>query len=243
MLKTLNKNLSFNDCVALEKQHLCKIVVISKKQNIQTIQKAYKQGFRHFGESYAQEAILKQKALIKLCPDIIWHFVGGIQSNKLKLIVNNFSYLHSVDSLSILNKIILYKKKQHIQQGTNSNTNILKIFLQINISNDTKKSGFLVTNLQDNTQVMSKDFLESLSLINNFSEIYLQGFMTMPFLYNDLNKVESDFKKLQLLSLQYSKQMGHKLETSMGTSCDYKAALKSGSNWLRLGEIILGSRA
>lgn len=242
MLKSLEKTLSFKECLCLEKKYLCKVVVVSKKQGVEKIQKAYAQGFRHFGESYLQEALLKQAALKKVCPDIVWHFVGNIQSNKLKLIVPNFSYLHSVGSLNIVNKIIAYKKSN---SSLKSN---LKIFLQVNISKDPKKSGFLLkkshVHLNSETKIFaSQDFLESIEAIKHTPQVYLQGFMTMPFLHSDLKRVEFDFQALQLLSLQYSKQAGYKLETSMGTSCDYKTALSVGTSWVRLGEIILGSRA
>lgn len=256
MLKPLGKSISFLDCLNLEKKYSCKIIVVSKKQKIETMEKAYAQGFRHFGESYVQEALLKQKVLKTTCPDIIWHFVGSIQSNKLKLIVPNFSYLHSVDSLSLVHKIITHTKKNTIPSKH------LNIFLQINVSNDPKKSGFLLKKFSDDLKqnnlnqdklklgnlkqednpLLSEDFNKSVELIKNTTQIYLQGFMTMPFLYSDLTKTEQDFQRLKLLSVKYSKQVSYQLETSMGTSQDYKLALNAGAHWIRLGEIILGKR-
>ncbi|MBE8163175.1 MAG: YggS family pyridoxal phosphate-dependent enzyme [Bdellovibrionaceae bacterium] len=243
MLKQITPKLSFKNCVQLQEKYQCKVVAISKKQSVESIRQAYQQGFRHFGESYVQEALLKQEALQTLCPDIIWHFVGNIQTNKLKGIVSNFSYLHSVGSLKAVQKIIAYQ-----DQLASLNQKPLKIFLQINISKDVKKSGFILTESMVNSQqtkasfFSSPDFLKSLEAIKNTLHVHCQGLMTMPFLYSDLKQLERDFQKLQAISQHYSKQINDKLDTSMGTSRDYKLALNAGADWVRLGESIFGPR-
>lgn len=243
------QDLTYKNCVSLEEKYSCTVIVVSKKQSVEKMQKAYTQGFRHFAESYVQEALGKQEVLKQCCPDIVWHFIGNIQSNKLKWILPNFSYLHSVSSLKLVNKILDYKWSENKKNSVLNKEAVCKknnLFLQVNISKDSKKRGFL---LKDNEFNLNKrleqgsDFLKSIDKINQSSQFVLKGFMTMPFFYTESQLIKVDFQKLQSLAIMYSKYLGYNLDTSMGISRDYSLALAAGSKWVRLGEILLGTRA
>ena len=185
-----------------------------KSQEIKTIQSL---GQNDFGESKFQEAFEKQ-LILKDLQQIKWHFIGRIQSNKIRKIVQNFKYVHSVDSFEKLQKI------SNISCEENKN---LFIMLQVKFSDDPTKGGF-------SPELLLLKWRE----IQELKNITLSGLMTIN--PKGLSSKENSdlFKKCR--SLADSLQLK---DCSMGMSADWKEAIDSGSTWLRLGSLIFGERS
>ena len=185
-----------------------------KSQEIKTIQNI---GQNDFGESKFQEAFEKQ-LILKDFKQIKWHFIGRIQSNKIRKIVQNFKYIHSVDSFEKLQKIssISYEEKKNPF-----------IMLQVKLSDDPSKGGF-------RPELLISKWRE----IQELKNITLKGLMTIN--PRGLSSKENSelFKKCR--SLADSLQLP---DCSMGMSGDWEEAVDAGSTWVRLGSIIFGDRS
>lgn len=200
-----------------------KLLAVSKKQSPEKIINLYNQGQTSFGENYVQEA-LEKIATIQL--PIKWHFIGHLQSNKVKDVVGKFVLIHSVDSLKLAQMI---NKKSH---DLNIKQNIL---IEVNIGSEESKAGFSIAELL-------KCWQELVTLEN----ICIQGFMCLPPLEEDDSITASYFKKMHQLALDLKARTPldkHPLtELSMGTSGDYPIALKNNATIIRLGTILFGER-
>jgi len=185
-----------------------------KSQEIKTMQNI---GQDHFGESKFQEAFEKQ-LILKDLKQIKWHFIGKLQSNKIRKIVQNFKYIHSVDSFEKLQKI------SNIAFEIKKNPSIM---LQVKLSNDPNKGGF-------NPELLMLKWRE----IQELKSIKLTGLMTInPRGLNSKENLEL-FKKCR--SLADSLKLP---DCSMGMSGDWEEAIDAGSTWLRLGSLIFGDRS
>ena len=184
-----------------------------KSQEIKTIQNI---GQNDFGESKVQEAFDKQ-LILKDLKQIKWHFIGRIQSNKIRKIVQNFKCIHSVDSFEKLQKI------SNISREEKKNPLIM---LQVKLSDDPTKGGF-------NPELLRSNWKE----IQDLKNITISGLMTIN--PKGLSSKENSelFKKCRLLAdlLQLP-------DCSMGMSGDWEEAIDAGSTWLRLGSLIFGDR-
>ena len=193
------------------------ILAVSKGFKSQEIKTIHNLGQSDFGESKYQEAFEKQ-LILKDLKQIKWHFIGRIQSNKIRKIVQNFKYIHSVDSFEKLQKIsrISYEEKKNPY-----------IMLQVKLSDDPSKGGF------ESDLLISK-----WSEIQELKNITLKGLMTINPRGLSSNENSELFKKCRSLadSLQLS-------DCSMGMSGDWEEAIDSGSTWLRLGSLIFGDRS
>ena len=192
------------------------ILAVSKGFKSQEIKTIHNMGQDDFGESKFQEAFEKQSNL-KEFQQIKWHFIGRIQSNKIRKIVQNFQYIHSVDSFEKLQKIssISYEEKKNPL-----------IMMQVKFGNDPNKGGF-------NPELLLLKWKE----INELKNIRLAGLMTInPKGLNFKENLEL-FKKCRSLAdlLQLP-------DCSMGMSGDWKEAVEAGSTWIRLGSLIFGDR-
>ena len=192
------------------------ILAVSKGFKSQEIKTIHNMGQDDFGESKFQEAFEKQSNL-KEFKQIKWHFIGRIQSNKIRKIVQNFQYIHSVDSFEKLQKIssISYEEKKNPL-----------IMMQVKFGNDPNKGGF-------NPELLLLKWKE----INELKNIRLAGLMTInPKGLNFKENLEL-FKKCRSLAdlLQLP-------DCSMGMSGDWKEAVEAGSTWIRLGSLIFGDR-
>ena len=185
-----------------------------KSQEIKTIQNI---GQNDFGESKFQEAFEKQ-LILKDLKKIQWHFIGRIQSNKIRKIVQNFKYIHSVDSFQKLQRIsyISFEEKK---------TPI--IMLQVKFSDDPTKGGF-------NPQFLMEKWNE----IKNCKNIRLKGLMTINPKGLTSRENSEFFKKCRALADSLALP-----DCSMGMSGDWEEAVDSGSTWLRLGTLIFGDRS
>ena len=185
-----------------------------KSQEIKTIQNI---GQNDFGESKFQEAFEKQ-LMLKDLKQIKWHFIGRIQSNKIRKIVQNFKYIHSVDSFEKLQKIssISYEEKKNPF-----------IMLQVKLSDDPSKGGF-------RPEILISKWRE----IQELKNITLKGLMTIN--PRGLSSKENSELFRKCRSLADSLQLP---DCSMGMSEDWEEAIDSGSTWLRLGSLIFGDRS
>ena len=185
-----------------------------KSQEIKTIQNI---GQNDFGESKFQEAFEKQ-LILKDLKQIKWHFIGKLQSNKLRKIVQNFKYIHSVDSFEKLKKIstISYQEKKNPF-----------IMLQVKFSDDPTKGGF-------NPEFLIFKWRE----IQELKNIKLIGLMTIN--PRGLSSKENSklFKECRSLADKFRLP-----DCSMGMSGDWEEAIDAGSTWLRLGSLIFGDRS
>ncbi|WP_288262946.1 YggS family pyridoxal phosphate-dependent enzyme [uncultured Prochlorococcus sp.] len=193
------------------------ILAVSKGFQSQEIKTLHNLGQNNFGESKFQEAFEKQ-LILKDFKKIKWHFIGRIQSNKIRKIVQNFKYIHSVDSFEKLQKI------SNISCEEKKNPLIM---LQVKFCNDPTKGGF-------NPELLILKWRE----IQELKNITLMGLMTInPKGLSSKENLEL-FKKCR--SLADSLQLP---DCSMGMSGDWEEAVDAGSTWLRLGSLIFGDRS
>lgn len=188
------------------------------------IREAFGCGIQDFGENYVQEAEPKMRALADL--QIVWHFIGRIQSNKTKLIAENFDWVQTVDRLSIA------KRLSDARADSSKKDQPLNVCIQVNVDEEEQKAGVLVEDLAD--------------LINETAQLphlNLRGLMAIP----EVPERESDsgpaFRKLNDLFHQYARPEIRCWDTlSMGMSGDFKAAIEAGATLIRLGTSIFGPR-
>jgi pyridoxal phosphate enzyme (YggS family) len=199
------------------------LLIVSKHRTPEEVLAYYELGHRDFGENKVQELGEKAEALKELCPEIRWHMIGHLQSNKINQLfsVNRLNAIHSIHDQELFDKLL---RAQDKLPGP------LNVFLQMNMSQESEKSGFeTYTSLQ----------MAALSLKDS-PKLKLQGLMTMGKLRTE--NFEADARQcFQLLTVEKIKlesEFDLKLETSMGMSQDYKIALEEGSNWIRLGTMM-----
>lgn len=203
------------------------IIAVSKLQPIDKIESLYFQGQKRFGENYVQEATEKIEQL-KHLPEIEWHFIGSLQTNKVKYVVGKFELIHSVDSIKLMEAL----EKECIKKNC-----FQKILIQINLANEKTKGGFT-----------KEEFLHWIrnNGLDHFPHLRFQGLMTMPPLENEGLENKKYFDELVLLQkslIQSSSSKDARWEVlSMGTSSDYEIAALAGATYVRLGTILFGSR-
>ncbi len=191
----------------------------SKSQTVAQIEQAYENGVFHFGENYLQEAETK---ISKIEKNIIWHFIGSIQTKKTKKIAHLFDWVHTVDSLKIAEKL---------NDARPSSRGPINICLQVNIDNEETKSGILKEEIDD--------FLTSLTSLKN---IKTRGLMIIPKPRHTAEEQSEVFSDLRL-KLDSLKSKFPELDTlSMGMSSDYLVAIQEGATILRIGTGIFGAR-
>ncbi len=196
-----------------------KLLVVSKSQSVKNIEEAYDAGQRLFGENYLQEALEKIQQINK--PKIEWHFIGPIQSNKCKLIAENFSWVQSIDRIKVASRINEYRESMPP----------INVCIQINISNELSKSGVQPHNL--------KAFINEMK---SFRNLKLRGIMSIPSNTNSPDKLSEEFMELRKL-YEEIKFSDPDIDTlSMGMSNDYLIAVKYGATLIRVGSGIFGSR-
>jgi hypothetical protein len=199
-----------------------KLVAVSKTRPAEDVMALYKAGQRDFGENYLQEALQKQRSLAHL--DIVWHFIGPIQSNKTRDISTFFSWVHSIDRLKIA---------QRLSQQRASHLPPLNVCLQVNIDNEESKSGFELSVLSE--------LIEPISALTN---IRLRGLMAIPKVGENLEQQRDSFKRLAMAKDKLNKKFKLQMDTlSMGMSGDLEAAVIEGSTMVRIGTAIFGARS
>ncbi|MDO6720510.1 YggS family pyridoxal phosphate-dependent enzyme [Psychrosphaera sp. 1_MG-2023] len=198
-----------------------KLMAVSKTKPLSNIIAAYECGQRIFGENYAQELNEKYKALAHL-KDIKWHYIGPIQSNKTQIVAEAANWVDSVDREKIAIRL-----NNHAQQ-LEKNLNIL---IQVNISNSDKKSGVLITKVEELADV-----------INNLPHLTLKGLMAIPDQHDDKQQLKNEFIQMHTCFMQLQHQYPTVDTLSLGMSGDMDLAIASGSTMVRIGTAIFGSR-
>ena len=201
----------------LKESNEISLIAVSKKKSIEHIKYAYEVGIRNFGENYAQE--LEEKVKQLSYKEIVWHFIGPLQSNKAKSIATNANWIHSLDREKIVNKI---------NSECESENKKINGCIQINISGETSKSGLKPEELLD--------FADHIKLLEN---INLKGIMVLPSLTGDVEEQMVNSKKLHDKLIESHPEATY---LSMGTTNDFESAIKFGSNMVRIGELIFGKR-
>ena len=200
-----------------------RLLAVSKTKPAELIRQAYSNGQREFGENYLQEALDKQAQLADL-PDIVWHFIGPLQSNKTRAVAEHFSWVHSVDRLKIA-----WRLSEQRPAGLGP----LNICLQVNISEEESKAGVL------------PDALNALvDEVAGLPNLRLRGLMAIPAPSSDPTSQRQPLARLrQLQELLRQRLPQAPLDTlSMGMSGDLEAAILEGATLVRLGTAIFGAR-
>ncbi|MCY7335244.1 MAG: YggS family pyridoxal phosphate-dependent enzyme [Chamaesiphon sp.] len=201
-----------------------KLMAVTKQVSVAQMREAYAVGIRDFGESKIQEAQAKQQELADL-PDICWHLIGHLQGNKVRKAVQIFEWIHSVDSLKLVQQI----DRVATELATSPN-----ICLQVKILPDPDKYGWTIPEL-----------LADLPQISDCEHLKIRGLMAIPPLGLTLAQTQQFFEQTRDLSHQIAQQPGSNLqmsELSMGMSGDYLPAISAGATIIRLGSILFGDR-
>lgn len=199
------------------------LVAVSKTKTAEEILALYDLDQRDFGENYVQELTDKYEQLPK---DIRWHFIGHLQSNKVKYIAPFVFLIHGVDSKKLLIEINKQAEKCN---------RVIDCLLQIHIAKEETKFGLDENELNEIIN----------SNINSFKNVRVKGLMGMASFTNDMEKVRSEFRFLKSLFDKYSTLSmvnGQWSVLSMGMSADYKIAIEEGSNMVRIGSLLFGKR-
>lgn len=202
-----------------------KLIAISKTKPAEEILEAYNAGQKIFGENKVQELLSKYEALPK---DIEWHFIGHLQTNKVKYITPFIQYIHSVDSIGLL---------REINKQAEKNNRIIKCLLQVHIATEETKFG-----LDENELI---ELITSVEF-SAFNNITICGLMGMATNTENENQIRTEFKKLsmflkRLQNSEFANNNNFK-ELSMGMSSDYPLAIEEGSTIVRVGSKIFGDR-
>jgi pyridoxal phosphate enzyme (YggS family) len=200
------------------------LLAVSKLQPLARIQEAWQSGQKDFAENYAQEALLKQEQI----PGARWHFIGRIQSNKVKFLANRFAIIHSVDRFSLAHNL------DRLNEGGPQ-----EIFIQYNVAEEPSKGG--ANELELENLVRGVSALENLRML---------GLMVMPPVATDAERSRPFFRQacemLAQLRGGFSAEIlrRHPLnQLSMGTSHDFEVAIEEGATWIRVGTDVFGARA
>lgn len=196
------------------------LIAVSKTKPNNLIQEAYDAGQRDFGENYVQELADKH---MQLPEDIRWHFIGHLQSNKVKYIAPFVTLIHGVDSLSLL---------KEINKQAQKNNRIINCLLQVFIAKEETKFGF--------------DYNEINSFFNTgenlkYPNVNIVGFMGMASNTDNTSQIKLEFETLAALYKSLQQKNNFNI-LSMGMSNDYDLAIKCGSNMVRIGSLIFGNR-
>lgn len=205
-----------------------KLVAVSKFHPVESIMEAYGAGQRVFAESRPQELAAKVPAMESwlaangMQNDIVWHFIGHLQTNKLKMVLPYASLVQSVDSLHLL---------EAIEKWGRDNGKVVAVLLEYHIASEESKQGF-----------SEEEIKGILSDAGRFLHIRFRGLMGMATFTEDESVIRSDFSRISLLFKELSSSMPDFSELSIGMSGDYRIAIEYGSTMVRIGTMIFGER-
>lgn len=209
-------------------QHLIKelsnkatLVAVSKTKPVEDIIALYELGQRDFGENYVQELVEKAALLPR---DIRWHFIGHLQTNKVKFIAPFVHLIHGVDSYKLLKEI----NKQAAKSGR-----VIDCLLQVHIASEETKFGLDEAELAEVLENIHRERLD---------QVRVRGLMGMASFTDNMDLVKKEFQFLKNLYDQYGPVRDWTI-LSMGMSADYQLAIQEGANMVRVGSLLFGSRA
>lgn len=214
---SINKD-NYNTLLQELPDNVC-LVAVSKTKPVEDIQALYTLGQRDFGENYVQELTEKESLLPK---DINWHFIGHLQSNKVKYIAPFVHLIHGVDSFKLL---------KEINKEAAKNNRTIDCLLQMYIAKEETKFGLDENELRD-----------ILTQKNSLPNVRIRGLMGMASFTEDMNTVRQEFRNLHSI---FKTIQNHNIgidTLSMGMSGDYKIAIEEGSTMIRVGSLLFGAR-
>jgi pyridoxal phosphate enzyme (YggS family) len=199
---------------------LVKLVAVSKTKPVEAIREVYEAGQRAFGESYAQELVAKAGALLDL-PDIEWHFIGHLQTNKAKLAAKYASVVHTVDSTALARELGKRAAKERVSP--------LPVLIEVNVGGEPQKAG-----------ATPGEIAEVMAAVREHTSLLLRGLLTVP----PLGGLESARRVFETLATLRSLHGGVAAlpELSMGMSEDLEVAVECGATYVRVGTAIFGAR-
>jgi pyridoxal phosphate enzyme (YggS family) len=194
------------------------LIAVSKTKPISDIEALYALSQRDFGENYVQELVDKQS---QLPSDINWHFIGHLQSNKVKYIAPFVHLIHGVDS---------YKLLVEINKQAAKNNRVINCLLQVHIADEETKFGF------DESELLQ------LPDLNELKQVQVVGLMGMASFTDDITQVRNEFKSLKSIQQRLLATYPQLKTLSMGMSGDYMIAIEEGSTMVRIGSLLFGAR-
>jgi pyridoxal phosphate enzyme (YggS family) len=199
------------------------LLAASKAVAADAVREAFDVGLHYFAENYVQEGVEKIEALSSLRPQIEWHLIGPLQSNKTRLVAEQFDAVHSVDRLKIA---------QRLSEQRPAHLAPLQICLQVNISGEASKSGLLPAEVPDIAHAVAQ-----------LPRLRLRGLMAIPQAANHADAQRRPHAALRAL-LQRLQSQGLQVDTlSMGMTADLEAAIAEGATMVRVGTAIFGARS
>jgi pyridoxal phosphate enzyme (YggS family) len=222
-------NVQKSKALLTTKQNPVTLLAVSKTKPASAVEQAYLVGQNDFGENYLQEAVDKIAQLSHL-PALCWHFIGPIQSNKTKQIAKNFTWVHSVDRAKVAIRLNTHFT-EYLSETSHSNycqDTALNICLQVNISEESTKSG-----------IMADELFSLAEVVDNCDKLTLRGLMAIP----EKNTGVASYEKMQHLFKKLQAQYPTVDTLSMGMSNDLDIAIAHGSTMVRVGRAIFGERS
>jgi pyridoxal phosphate enzyme (YggS family) len=193
------------------------LLAVSKTKPVSAVVAAYQAGQRQFAENYPQE-LAEKAAQLSSYADIVWHFIGPLQSNKTRLVAETAHWVHSIDRLKIAERLAAQRPAA---------LGPLKVLLQVNISNEPSKAG-----------IAAADMLQLAAGVSSLPQLQLKGLMAIP----APGMSEPAFAAMAQLSQTLQQHYPQADELSMGMSDDWPLALRYGATMIRLGTAIFGAR-
>ncbi|MDE2402595.1 MAG: YggS family pyridoxal phosphate-dependent enzyme [Burkholderiales bacterium] len=202
------------------------LLAVSKTFDADAVREAFSAGQRRFGENYVQEAVEKITALADLRPQLEWHMIGPLQSNKTRVVAEHFDWVHTIDRLKIA---------QRLSEQRSPHLPPLQVCLQVNTSGEASKSG-----------VAPAQAVALARAIAQLPHLHLRGVMALPAASADAPTQHQALREVRAVFEAVSQEMRHEglvLDTlSMGMSADLEAAIEQGSTMVRIGAAIFGAR-
>ena len=196
-----------------------RLLAVSKTKPLAAIDAAASGGQQDFGENYLQEAVAKVEAR----PDLTWHFIGAIQSNKTRVIARHFDWVHTVASRKVADRLSSARSAEQAP---------IEVCVQVNISADPAKAG-----------VAASETMALLKHVSTLPNLHLRGLMTLPAKAEGLVAHREPFARLRhAAESARAAGFGTVTELSMGMSRDLEAAIAEGATWVRIGTAIFGAR-
>ena len=197
-----------------------RLLAVSKLHPAEDVQALFQAGQTMFGENYVQEALAKMSLL---SPEISWHFIGHLQTNKVKSVVGRFSLVHGVDSLKLARSLHRQAEALGVTQD---------VLVQVNLAGEEQKSG-----------ISERDLPELADFLAGSAALRWQGLMLMPPFFDDPERARPFFARLRKLAESLRSGFGLPLpELSMGMTGDFGAAIEEGATLVRIGTRIFGER-
>lgn len=203
-----------------------RLIAVTKTVSADAIREAYAAGIRDFGENKIQEALAKQEQLQDLT-DICWHFLGHLQTNKAKLALTHFHWIHTCDRVKLAQRFNRLLEELEITPPN--------LLLQVKPLPDPNKYGWTMPEL-----------LEALPTLGTYQQLKIKGLMTILPLNQSTKETQIGFEKIRDFAQQINAQNRSNItmeELSMGMSADYQIAINAGATMIRLGQTIFGKRS